>query len=116
VHRQPRLLVRRRRVGPALLDLAQAAAQPGLVAETRARQIEVVEVQVDVAGFTPAPELAIDVGQRAQPVVVLVVDDVGLAQQLAVGALGVLDPAVGHRLLGGDRGGLDALEGSTGHG
>ncbi len=65
-----------------------------VAADQRARLIEVVQVQIDVRGLAVALEVAIDVAEPAQPVVVFVVDDVGLADQLAVVPLGLEPPAL----------------------
>ena len=94
MHRQLRLLVELRRLAPLLLDLGEPRAQRDVLVagELRARHVEVVQIEVDERRLALATEVAIDVAEPAQPVVVLVVDDVGLADQLAVVALG-LDPA-----------------------
>ena len=117
VHRQLRLLVELRRLGPLLLDLGEPRAQRDVLVagELAARHVEVVQVQVDERGLARAAEVAIDVAEPAQPVVVLVVDDVGLADQLAVVALGLGPPALLDERLGLIGRALDRVERAARH-
>jgi hypothetical protein len=116
VGRPPGLGPRGRGVGPPLLDLGQPRAQLGRRGQAGLGLIEVVQVQVDEPGLAAAAQVAIAVGQAAQPVVVLVVDDVGLGDQLAERALGLGVAARGHRLLRRRRRGLDRVEAAPTHG
>ena len=78
--------------------------------ELAARDVEVVQVEIDERRFARAAELAIDLAEPAQPVVVLVVDDVGLPDQLAVVTLGLGPPALLDQCLRLIRGRLDRVE------
>src|SRR5262249_29882156 len=101
VDRQLGVLVQLRRLAPLLLDLGEPRAKRDVVVadQLRARHVEVVQIEVDERRLAGAPEVAVDLAEPAQPVVVLVVDDVGLADQIAVVALGVDPPALlDHRL------------------
>ena len=117
VHRQLRLLVELRRLAPLLLDLGEPRAQRDVLVagELRARHVEVVEVEVDERRLARAAEVAIDLAEPAQPVVVLVVDDVGLADQLAVVALGLGPPALLDERLGLIGRALDRVERAARH-
>jgi hypothetical protein len=117
MHRHVLLGVELRRLAPALLHLehARALGRSGFAREAVARQVEVVKVEIDVAGLAAALEVAVDLGQPAQPVVVLVVDDVGLRDELAVGALRLGQAALRDQPLGQRRGALDRAEAVTRH-
>jgi len=86
-----------------------------LAAELAARHVEVVQVEVDERRLAHPPEVAVDLAEPAQPVVVLVVDDVGLADQLAVVTLGVGKPALLDEGFGLIRRALDRVERATSH-
>src|SRR5262249_22605224 len=62
--------------------------------EVLARLIEVVQKHVDEPDLAVAAQGAVAVGGAAQPVVVLDVDDMVLAQELAPHALGLARPPV----------------------
>src|SRR6185369_13167688 len=131
VDRQLGLLVQLRRVAPLLLDLGEPRAQRPRVVDRgrrraaggatafadqlRTRHVEVVQVEVDERGFAGAAQVAVDLAEPAQPVVVLVVDDVGLADQLAVVALGVDPPALLDQRLSLIRRRLDRVERAARH-